>query len=164
MAEQNENLSAEQDADLRRLEGMAAETDAPGQQTDMVPAPVVDPAAEWAQIPAMLGGVLSMAFPELRAVYTHEACMTWGYSMVPVAEKYGWTQGIDKYPELTLLAVSAPMLIGTYGAFKRAKVAQEEKAEGDKEKPAAPVVAGSATAGTMDSQSKAVTIGAPVTA
>lgn len=56
MENQNAGLSAEQDADLRRLEGMAAEGDQ-GQGPEMVEAgPAYDPAESWAVLPAIVEG------------------------------------------------------------------------------------------------------------
>ncbi len=53
----------------------------------------VDMAKEWAQFPALFGQLVTPALPELRTVYTDEACMAWGRAMVPLADKYGWTPG-----------------------------------------------------------------------
>lgn len=153
-----ENMSAEQDADLRRLEAMAAEgepaPDQPGQPADM--APPVDPADSWAAIPAMVGGVLAIAFPELRAVYTVEACQQWGAAMVPVAEKYGWSADGLMGPEIGLLAASLPFVIGTAGALRKARaqaIEQEKPAAKPAPLPVTPQAAGPAAT---------VTFGAPV--
>lgn len=148
-------LSAEQDADLRRLEGMAAEGEpVPGVAPDAVAAaPVVDQAESWAVLPAIVGSTLAIAFPELRAVYSPEACHAWGAAMVPVANKYGWDADALAGPEIGLLCASLPFVMGTVGAFK-AKKAEAIKAE--KATPAAKM------AEKIDAMQKTVTFGAPV--
>lgn len=79
-------------------------------------APAVDPAAAWAAVAQSIGALLSIAAPELRAVYTEEACRGWGERVVPVAAKYGWDSP-DGMPEVSLgiatlgLAVPSVMVI-----------------------------------------------------
>lgn len=146
-------LSAEQEADLRRLEAMAADGQ-PGPAPEMIEdGPVVDPAESWAVLPAIVGSTLAIAFPELRAVYSQEACRAWGAAMVPVAEKYGWEADALAGPEIGLLAASLPFIVGTVGAFK-AKKAEQQKAE--KASPAAKVKE------QVDAMQKTVVFGAPV--
>lgn len=151
MENQNAGLSAEQDADLRRLESMAAEGDQ-GQAPEMVEAgPAYDPAESWAVIPAIVGSTLAIAFPELRAVYSPEACRAWGAAMVPVADKYGWEADALAGPEIGLLAASLPFIVGTVGAFK-AKKAEAVKVEAKEKAERAPV----------EAVQKTVSFGAPV--
>jgi hypothetical protein len=80
------------------------------------PAPTIDvdkQAAEiWAMVPATIGSVLAIGMPELKAVYSDEACAAWGAAMVPLAKKYGWHIGPDS-PELGVLVASAPFVAGT---------------------------------------------------
>lgn len=132
-------VSGEQAADLAALKGMI-EPDMPEGDMPEGEAPAVDPAQQWAMIPAMLGSALSIAMPELQRVYSREACEAWGSAMVPVAEKYGWNADGLIGPEVGLLAASLPFVIGTYGAIKskRAELQREAKAEAGT--PAAPVV------------------------
>lgn len=127
-------LGAEQDADLRALEMMAADG-GQGAPVEAGPAPV-DPAETWAILPAMVGSTLAIALPELRPVYSPEACRAWGEAMAPVAEKYGWSADGLIGPELGLVAASLPFVVATYAAIraKRAEVAKPEE-----EKPAATV-------------------------
>lgn len=165
-------LSAEQDADLRRLESMAAEGD---QEPVEMPeggeeaAPVVSDAESWAMIPGIVGSTLAMAFPELRAVYSQDACMAWGHAMVPVANKYGWSSDGIIGPEIGLLAASLPFVLGTAQVIKhhRAERAALERAKAE-ESQAAPVVptvvvAAEAAPEVVDS-GKTVTFGAPAAA
>jgi hypothetical protein len=125
---QNQNagaIGAEQDADLRALEMLAAE-DAGAPAIDAGPSPA-DPAETWAILPAMVGSTLAIALPELRAAYSPEACRAWGEAMVPVADKYGWSADGLIGPELGLVAASLPFIVATFGAI-RAKRAELEKA------------------------------------
>jgi len=50
-----------------------------------------DAAREWAQFPALFGGILAQAMPELADAYSEANCLAWGEAMVPVAKKYQWT-------------------------------------------------------------------------
>jgi hypothetical protein len=45
----------------------------------------------WAELPKMLGELVTPALPEMEAVYTAERCTKWGRAMLPIAKKYGWT-------------------------------------------------------------------------
>lgn len=110
----------EQLADLAALQQAAAEgTTLPAAEA----APVADPADTWAMLPAMVGSMLSMAMPELKAVYTPEACQAWGAAMVPVAEEYGWNAEDVLGPKMALAMATAPFVIGTAFAIKARKIA-----------------------------------------
>ncbi|SFV12825.1 hypothetical protein [Pseudoduganella namucuonensis] len=78
----------------------------------------IDPAESWAQIPILVGGVLSMAMPELAEVYTHKACYAWGAGMAMVAEKRGWDAAKVIGPEMALLAATIPLAVPTYFVVK----------------------------------------------
>lgn len=157
--DQNKNapaMSAEQDADLRRLEMMAADGEAPAVEAGQVDeVPAIDPAESWAMLPAMVGSVLSIALPELRQIYTPDTCRAWGDAMVPVADKYGWNADGLLGPEVGLLAASLPFIIGTASAIKSRRAAIEQEAKAPPAKPEASPPA------APDSQ-KTVTFGAPV--
>lgn len=137
-----ENLGTEQNADLRALEMMAAEQQ-PAQAGGVEPAPAADPAETWAVLPAMIGSTLAIAMPELRAVYTPEACRAWGEAMAPVAEKYGWSADGLIGPEMGLVAASLPFMFSTTAAIK-AKRAELAKGQGEPA-PSAPTTAGQKT-------------------
>jgi hypothetical protein len=112
---------------------------------DPEPEPVIDHAQSWAQIPFMLGGVLSMALPELRGVYTEQACYAWGQGMAAVADKYGWDAGetMAKFgPECMLIAASVPLLLPTVKAIKTRQAAMKAKALNDAPEKAERGVAG----------------------
>lgn len=83
-------------------------------------------AREWGAIAYMIGGALSMLAPELKAVYTETACMKWGESVVPVAQKYGW-DGPGGVPEIGLLIATAGLAVPSYLVI-RAKLAQAKEA------------------------------------
>lgn len=94
----------------------------------------IDPAIAWAQLPMMLGGILAMAMPELKNVYTEPACMQWGGAMSQVAEKYGWDaqETMSRFgPEIALTIASLPLIIPTVSAIKkkRAEAAKNKKEE-----------------------------------
>lgn len=74
-------------------------------------------AREWGMIAYTVGGALGMVAPELRQVYSEEACMGWGRAMVPVAEKYGWN-GPANVPELGLLIASLGLGVPSFIAIK----------------------------------------------
>lgn len=71
-------------------------------------------AREWGVLAFTIGNALAMFAPELKQVYTEEACLNWGRSVVPVAEKYGWG-GTSRVPEigmaLATIGLVAPTVI-----------------------------------------------------
>ncbi|MCZ2495735.1 hypothetical protein GN316_03090 [Xylophilus sp. Kf1] len=78
---------------------------------------VADPAANWAVIPKMVGGMLCMALPELTPIYSEENCLAWGTEMARLAAKRGWeTDGLP--PEVSVLVVSAVFVVPTTFAIK----------------------------------------------
>jgi hypothetical protein len=83
-------------------------------------------AESWAFIPAMFGKIVAMALPELKDVYSEDACFAWGEAMVPVAEKYGWGDPSVSV-EVTLLIATVPMAVPTALAIK--KYMDERKAQ-----------------------------------
>ena len=81
---------------LEALEGLVSEVDSssPGaqaaeqqqqQQQQAEAQQLEDGAREWAMIAFVVGGGLALIAPELRKVYTEDACMAWGASVLPVA-------------------------------------------------------------------------------
>lgn len=90
-------------------------------------APAVDPVELWASVPQTVGSVLAMALPELKDVYSKQACRAWGVAMVPVAMKHGW--------QATALPVEIPAIFATLGfviptamAIKARRSQQRQKA------------------------------------
>ncbi|WP_431257206.1 hypothetical protein ACQ86G_21475 [Roseateles chitinivorans] len=71
-------------------------------------------AREWGMLAYTIGNALAMFAPELKHVYTEDACLAWGRSVVPVADKYGWS-GTSKVPELGMalatISLAAPTVI-----------------------------------------------------
>lgn len=101
-------------------------------QNPPAPEPIIDPSYGWAQIPNMLGGMLTMAMPELAGVYTEQACMQWGTAMHAVATKHGWEVGetMARFaPEIALTMASLPLVIPVVHAVKARKAAAEEAAD-----------------------------------
>lgn len=93
------------------------------------PEQIIDPSFGWAQIPLMVGGMLSMAMPELKGVYTEAACTQWGTAMHAVATKYGWEAGetISRFaPEIALAVASFPLVVPVVHAVKARKAAVAE--------------------------------------
>ena len=148
------DMSSEQAADLAALERMAAEAEPMPADAGGEPAPSADPAESWAMVPAMIGSALGMALPELREVYSEQACRAWGAAMVPVADKYGWDADTIMGPEVGLLCASLPLAVGTIAAVQKAKAEKRpapRQVEAPKPSPEVPPEVGAA----------AVTIGAP---
>ncbi len=88
-------------------------------------------AKAWAAMVQAIGGMLSMIAPELQQVYTDKACLEWGRSVVPVAEKYGWN-GPSSVPELGLLIATVPLALPTgFILHARIKALRKAKAEAD---------------------------------
>lgn len=77
-------------------------------------------AKAWGMIPFALGGALSILAPELRQVYTEEACYGWGQGAAAVSRKYGWDSP-GELPELALIVSTIGLALPSYVAI-RAKV------------------------------------------
>lgn len=96
-----------------------------------------DPATAWAQIPAMFGGLICMALPDLKPAYSEANCMKWGAAMSQVADKYGWDAGetMAKWaPEIALVVATLPLAVPTIAAIRDAR----KKAEAEKPRVTAP--------------------------
>jgi hypothetical protein len=119
------------------LTGLVAETDAAGpptpeQQAETTAAAAMDTQArEWGVIAFTIGSALAMLAPELRQVYTEDACYTWGQSAAVVADKYGWN-GPGSVPEIGLAIATAGLAIPSYLAIAaRLKALKMEQARAD---------------------------------
>lgn len=96
------------------------------------PEGAIDPAAAWAQLPMMFGGILSIAMPEMKGVYTEDKCLAWGAAMAQVAQKYGWDAGetMSRWaPEIALTVASIPLVLPTMEAIKQRKIAARAKSK-----------------------------------
>ena len=96
------------------------------------PEPLIDPSFGWAQIPAVVGGMLTMAMPELHGVYTQEACMRWGEAMHMVASKHGWEAGeaMARFgPEIALAVASFPLIVPVVHVVKARRAEAEAERE-----------------------------------
>lgn len=131
------------------LDAVVSEVDAQGGPTPEQQAEqqqqqtMQDGAREWGMIMFMIGGGLAMIAPELRKVYTEEACAAWGASVMPVSEKYGW-DGPGSIPEVGLAISTIGLAVPSVLAI-RAKLAELKEARLDAErleraaKPADPI-------------------------
>jgi hypothetical protein len=70
-------------------------------------------ARSWGMIPYSIGGTLAILAPELRQVYTEEACYEWGKAAAAVSTKYGW-DGPDDMPELALITASMGFAVPSF--------------------------------------------------
>lgn len=96
-------------------------------------------ARAWGALAYSVGGMLSIIAPELKSVYTEDACLAWGTAVVPVAEKYGWS-GPSNVPELGLLMATVPLALPSFfivraklRAMRAAKEAADEARTVDNE-------------------------------
>lgn len=118
---------------MEALEGLVFEVDGeapatPEQQQEAQAAQALDAGArEWGMIAFVIGNGLAIIAPELKAVYTEDACMGWGRAMVPVAEKYGWNNPAA-IPELGLIiattSLAVPSVIAIRGRVQEIKAAK----------------------------------------
>jgi hypothetical protein len=96
----------------------------------------------WALIPKQIGTILGMALPELKTVYTDEACHQWGAGMAAVSQKYGWDAAdtLAKFaPELALASATIPLAVPTYFAIRKRLDAAEEKRARQVQQPQQPM-------------------------
>jgi hypothetical protein len=134
---------------LDALAGLVSEVDAAGpatpeQQAEQAVADTMDASArEWGVIAYTIGGALAMLAPELRQVYTEDACYTWGQSAAVVAQKYGWDSPGD-VPEIGLLLATAGLAVPSYLAvssrIKAIRLAQSKAASDAAKRDAADTV------------------------
>lgn len=83
-------------------------------------------AKAWAQVPFAVGKLLCMLAPELEPVYSEAACQAWGESVVPVAQKYGWSASV--FPEIALAITTAGFAIPSYMVIRAKMAAMKEAA------------------------------------
>lgn len=104
---------------LDALEGLVTEVDGEGpptaeqQQQAKKEEDLEVGARSWGMIAFTIGGGLSLLAPELKQVYSEDACMQWGRSMMPVAEKYGWNSP-GALPELGLLMTTMSLAVPSF--------------------------------------------------
>lgn len=133
------------------LEGLVREVDDEGPATpeqveaQQAEAAALDGAQQWATIAGAVGGLFSLIAPELRGVYTPEACQQWGEAMQPVAEKHGWNSP-GNVPEFGLLMVSMGLGVPTFivlrERIRELKRERQQPAAGGAADAAAPAGAG----------------------
>jgi len=171
MNQELENLSAEQAADLARLQATADDQPLlPGQEPPPLPVdPVAALADEIAGIVLSVTAVLSPALPSLKRIYTPETTKAAGVALAAVCNKHGWLSGGlmgDYAEEVSAAFILLPLAVTTYQGVKGDVENLKEKAE-PKKVQAAPsqseVIAGPAIVPDMPS-GESVTFGAPVAA
>lgn len=109
-------------------------------------AAALDSAAQWGSIAYAVGQGLALIAPELRGVYTQDACQAWGHAMQPVAEKHGWNSPAN-VPEFGLVLASIGLGVPTFLAIRdRLQVLKRER-QASKTQPTPDDVAATAGAG-----------------
>lgn len=103
------------------VEGPSPEDQAQAQKDQQQAETLEQGAREWGAIAFMIGGAVGMFVPEVKPIYTEDACLNWGRAMMPVAEKRGWNSP-SALPELGLLIATMGMVVPTV-MLVRAKVA-----------------------------------------
>lgn len=97
-----------------------------------LPVEVLDPAAAWAEIPAVLGQLLCMGMPELTEVYSKQACYAWGVGMARVAAKRNWdASGMP--PEVTVAVSTLMFAVPTVAVIKMRSAQAKRAAQARKE-------------------------------
>lgn len=138
------------------LDGLVTEVDADGPPTpeqaeqQAREAQALDGAQQWATVAQGIGSLFSLIAPELRGVYTPDACQQWGQAMQPVAEKHGWNSPTN-LPEFGLFMVSLGLGVPTFLVLRER--IKELKRERQAAEPApAPDAGGPGLAGAVDGQ------------
>jgi hypothetical protein len=90
--------------------------------------PEDDDLSNWAEVPRLLGSGLVSMLPELKDVYSDDACEAWGKAADKVAKKYGWDGG-GLPPEVSLLICTAMFVLPTVAAVKARKAQAIEAAK-----------------------------------
>lgn len=126
-------MAAEQAADLRALEAMAANGDAaqlpPGEAAPEAP-PRPALAEEIAGLLVMMAGMVKPALPTVAEIYSKETCETVGHHVAAVCDKHGWLQegvGGKWGEEIMCLAVVGPIAWATVEAAKSDIAARKAK-------------------------------------
>jgi hypothetical protein len=123
---------------LDALEGLVNEVDGEGpptaeQQEQVKKEEDLEAGARsWAMIAFTIGGGLSLLAPELKPVYSEDACMQWGRSMMPVAQKHGWNSP-GALPELGLLVTTVGFAVPSFIVIREKLRQAKEKAPVDVE-------------------------------
>lgn len=110
---------------VTEVDGEGPEALAAQEEQAQQEATALSEAKAWAQVPFAVGKLLCMVAPELEPVYSEAACQAWGESVVPVAQKYGWSASV--FPEIALAITTAGFAIPSY-LVARAKLAALKEA------------------------------------
>jgi hypothetical protein len=96
-------------------------------------------AQEWGSLAYMVGGALTMLAPVLSQVYTEDACLRWGKSVVPVSDKYGWGNP-SNVPEVGLaistLGFAVPSVLAIRASLAALRAASEKNKPAQRPAPA----------------------------
>jgi hypothetical protein len=113
-------------ARLEALGNMTQETEsanpdpaqAQAEQAEAEKASAADMSAkQWGMLMFTIGGACQMIAPDLKHVYTEQACLQWGQAANLVAEKYGWN-GPSSMPEIVLIGSTLGFAIPSYMMMK----------------------------------------------
>lgn len=121
-------MSADNNPTLRleALRPMTKETEdanpdpaqAQAEQAEQAKASQADMSAkQWGMLMFTIGGACQMIAPDLKHVYTEQACFQWGQAANLVAEKYGWN-GPSSMPEIVLIGSTLGFAIPSYLMMK----------------------------------------------
>ena len=91
--QENKQLDA---LDMIGIEAGRDEADLQAAQDEFLnptPPELQPPGEAWSMIPKTLGMFASKLLPELKDIFTNDACDEWGNAMALVSQKYGWDAG-----------------------------------------------------------------------
>jgi len=84
-------------------------------------------ARDWGVMMFSIGGLLCMAAPELKPVYSEDRCLQWGQHMQQVAEKHKWNSPSNS-PEFGLIAATIGFAVPTFFVMRQ-KLAEAKTAK-----------------------------------
>jgi hypothetical protein len=99
-----------------------------GAVPDAVELPLDSEAKEWAMVAYAIGQAAGQFAPKLKQIYSEEACLAWGHTVVPVAQKYD-VKGIGRFPEVALILSTLAFAYPTYVEIRAIASAIEMEAK-----------------------------------
>lgn len=137
-------MSAEQAADLARLQDMVGTEQTPGtEQVEPEPVPAVSAEQSMAGLLGMIGFAGPLGFPRLAAVWRQEACEAVADRAIPVFRKYAWGQRVIDFletgsgvEEMALAMVAVPMVLASVQAVQADMAPEPEPEKGAGREPA----------------------------
>jgi hypothetical protein len=125
MTEKLENLAA---AAQSLDDELSNATNGPGVPPTSEELPLDSEAKEWAMVAYAIGQAAGQFAPKLKQIYSEEACLAWGHTVVPVAQKYD-VKGIGRFPEVALILSTLAFAYPTYMEIKAITSAIEMEAK-----------------------------------